>query len=573
MIPPKQNDTSLRERLLKLRRPKVSTRESQASFLANSIATQNFDSYESSRGTESGRSSIFGFLNSSFNTSSYNWIPVAILSAIVLFFVVIFSVYCYSRLNFASVKDLPDVANVPDPSDADSNFIAQLKIPLCSDTLSSKDASKRDNVDCFTSRSSVKPALKVIQELGQMFESRLIRYHCGGNEVNDLPPDPTIISLAEIKDHLYNQVGQLEKFKDVHKEVAGEDVTSSKAIHDAIRDAITLIKLNPKLRIGLIENRIVQEVAAFRVDAKFPVKWPAMCGLKRALIDALWKCVIVLVIILASTSCYYYLGIKKRRQSDEEVAFYELVEKALELLQSPDEPRSMPVLHIRDTLISVQERKNAKLMAVWEKVVSFVETTDSRVKIEIENIDGEVFRTWKWVSSSAPDGSSPSANVLRTGNIEWQGQAFSDQNPEMLSGSRRTPTRSNENFTAPTPFLKVRHMFDAEAAILSPSTWKNDVSEAILQKCSVHSENGTHGILHLVIDERDMAEGLVYMRCKDIKSASHVFSALHGWWCEKRLVSVRFLKEERYFSRFPEARVATEPLSVQGVAQIVDDQD
>jgi membrane protein Man1 len=294
--------------------------------------------------------------------------------------------------------------------------------------------------------------------------------------------------------------------------------------------------------------------------------------------DALLYTVVAAALLLASVAAYYFVDMNKKRATADEATFYELVEKALELIQSPDEPRSMPVLHIRDTLITPQERKNSKLMKIWDRVVNFVESSDSRVKVEIENIEGEPFKTWKWVSSSASDGSSPTSNgnnVLRTGDIEWQGQAFSDINAEVRSGPRQSPRTSTENFIAPTPFLKVRHMFDAEAALIKPLTWKANVGDAILQKCSVNDDNSSHGIMHMMIDERDMAEGLVYMRCKDIPSASRVFTALHGWWCEKRLVSVRFLKEERYYSRFPEARNVIEPLRPQhsDVQFLEDDED
>lgn len=75
-----------------------------------------------------------------------------------------------------------------------------------------------------------------------------------------------------------------------------------------------------------------------------------------------------------------------------------LVDKSLELLQSPDNPTGlMPILHIRDTLLTPVERKTAAKL--WAKAVKFIEEHESRIKVELVSIDGEEFRAWKWIGS------------------------------------------------------------------------------------------------------------------------------------------------------------------------------
>lgn len=77
-----------------------------------------------------------------------------------------------------------------------------------------------------------------------------------------------------------------------------------------------------------------------------------------------------------------------------------LVNEALELLQSPDNPKGlMPILHIRDTLLTPPERKTKKMTSLWNEAVKFIEEHESRVKVELVNIDGEDFRAWKWIGS------------------------------------------------------------------------------------------------------------------------------------------------------------------------------
>lgn len=69
----------------------------------------------------------------------------------------------------------------------------------------------------------------------------------------------------------------------------------------------------------------------------------------------------------------------------------------------------MPVIHIRDTLITSAERKSEKYRRIWSQVVKFIEKNESRVKVELEVIDGEDFKTWRWISLNT---SSPSASSL-----------------------------------------------------------------------------------------------------------------------------------------------------------------
>jgi len=130
----------------------------------------------------------------------------------------------------------------------------------------------------------------------------------------------------------------------------------------------------------------------------------------------------------------------------------------------------------------------------------------------------------------------------------WQGSAFSS-----LSKSVAAPT------VAPTSCLKVRHMFDRQAmASRNPgmsragntNAWVWQVKEEILQRCSV---GNSAQILHIAVDT-ESSEGCVYIKAKNTEEAAKVFTALHGQWYAGNLVTVKYMREERYHDRFPDSR-------------------
>lgn len=303
-----------------------------------------------------------------------------------------------------------------------------------------------------------------------------------------------------------------------------------------------------------------------------------------------WPISIAAVIVMIISAAYVYYRRTKKTAWEEQCLVFELVDKSIELLQSPDEPRSMPVLHIRDTLLSPSEKNSPKYRRIWSKVVNHVESSDSRVKVEFVKIDGEDFKTWKWIASN------PGANYLlndneldldgseseKIGGVEWQGQAFG--NPLGATGqssSARIPESNDlanesltvsspalkKGFEAPTRFLKIRNIFEKEAHFLDPN-WAKKIKNTILEKTAIYVEkkglSNSHDILHIEI-ENAPNEGLVYLKCASIAAATNAFHALHGWWCEKKLVSVKFLREDRYYQRFPHAKKANTPLTIESI--------
>lgn len=96
---------------------------------------------------------------------------------------------------------------------------------------------------------------------------------------------------------------------------------------------------------------------------------------------------------------YAFYRFYSGRKDDEKQRTYEFVHKALELIQSPETPASMPILHARDTLISPTDRKNPAITKAWNHAVKFIKENESRVAVELVNIDGDDFTCWKWIGS------------------------------------------------------------------------------------------------------------------------------------------------------------------------------
>ena len=124
---------------------------------------------------------------------------------------------------------------------------------------------------------------------------------------------------------------------------------------------------------------------------------------------------------------------------------------------------------------------------------------------------------------------------------KWQGSAFNSLNRNVASPA-----------FAPSSCLKVRHMFSKDM-VNSSGTWVKQVTEEILQRCSQAA------ICHIAVD-MESHEGCVYIKAVSNDDAAKVFKTLHGQWYRGNLVTAKYLRDERYFEKFPDARNHTHPM-------------
>jgi hypothetical protein len=135
-------------------------------------------------------------------------------------------------------------------------------------------------------------------------------------------------------------------------------------------------------------------------------------------------------------------------------------------------------------------------------------------------------------------------------NSAWQGDAFN---------------RSEKLVHSPTPCLKIRNMFDTNTIESDPLCTVR-IHNDILEKCCASRNPHTNkliiinnSILHISCDKKSK-EGCVYVKCSSNEAAGRAYQALNGTWYNGKLLTVKFLRNDRYLERFPESINATKPL-------------
>ncbi|XP_015711119.1 inner nuclear membrane protein Man1 isoform X3 [Coturnix japonica] len=264
------------------------------------------------------------------------------------------------------------------------------------------------------------------------------------------------------------------------------------------------------------------------------------CRFRRAFISVTHRLSIPLLGVAIVWGVLHYMKYRWAKEEEETKQMYDMVVKIIDVLRSHSEACSenkdlqpyMPILHVRDSVIPAQDRR--KMRKVWSRAVAFLAANESRVRTETRRIGGAEFLVWKWMQPSAA-----CDKVLVIPSKVWQGQAFH-------LDRRNSPPNSL------TPCLKIRNMFDPVMEI--GDHWHLAIQEAILEKCSDND-----GIVHIAVD-KNSREGCVYVKCLSPEYAGKAFKALHGSWFDGKLVTVKYLRLDRYHHRFPQALTCNTPL-------------
>uniref|UniRef100_A0A8C3RKT0 Inner nuclear membrane protein Man1 n=1 Tax=Chelydra serpentina TaxID=8475 RepID=A0A8C3RKT0_CHESE len=262
------------------------------------------------------------------------------------------------------------------------------------------------------------------------------------------------------------------------------------------------------------------------------------CRFRRAFIT-LFKFSLLMVIRMV-WGVLHYMKYRWTKEEEETRQMYDMVVKIIDVLRSHNEACQenkdlqpyMPIPHVCDSLIPPQDRK--KMKKVWNRAVDFLAANESRVRTETRRIGGADFLVWRWIQPSAA-----CDKILVIPSKVWQGQAFH-------LDRRNSPPNSL------TPCLKIRNMFDPVMEI--GDHWHLAIQEAILEKCSDND-----GIVHIAVD-KNSREGCVYVKCLSPEYAGKAFKALHGSWFDGKLVTVKYLRLDRYHHRFPQALTCNTPL-------------
>ena len=491
--------------------------------------------------------------------SKWNWISYAILFAGILFFAFIFSYYTYTRYFSAISAEEAELNALQKEFDLS---IHDLNIPGC----------PKNETTGLCSTNHIRPILLIIKEMKKIVDQRLTTYYCSsGDQAKENPYEYQVQWLrGQLERSIGNSVVEMELQSRAQKT---KPVNPGDLFLSIFANALDLLEHNSKWFMKPVgESGKFEKIV---IDPNYPKTLHPTCQVKLFMLKTVWYFVLLATGSGISFLAYFFYNRLRNQQLKEKELLFDLVEKSIELLQSPDEPQSLPILHIRDMLLNPQQRKTAYYLRIWDQVVNFIENSESRVKSALENIDGEDYKTWKWVATAA---NQPDSTVLKA-QMDWQSNIFSDDNTSTttvhqsaLSNDKTTrplntstPKKNNQttsvisssqlkDFVALTRFLKVRHMVDQETRE-SDRHWKLNVRNAIIQRCADQSDDGrTHGLQHIYIEDRNVADSLVYIKCDSIETASNAFKALHGFHGlksnDQEMVSVKFLKEERFVIKF-----------------------
>uniref|UniRef100_A0A8C2AN48 Inner nuclear membrane protein Man1 n=1 Tax=Cyprinus carpio TaxID=7962 RepID=A0A8C2AN48_CYPCA len=311
-------------------------------------------------------------------------------------------------------------------------------------------------------------------------------------------------------------------------------------------DASTYLKLQNEAYENLIETSLewvmkTKDVVGIRLigaDPAQPIEdvseisrlesiHPRMsffCRLRRAFFTVIHRVLFVLSGIGVVLGLVYYMKYRWRKEEEETRQMYDMVERIIDVMRSHNEAcqenkglqQYLPIPHVRDSLVQPQDRK--KMKKVWDRAVAFLSANESRIRTETQRIGG--------------------ADFMVMPSKVWQGQGnvfFINSPPNSL-----------------TPCLKIRNMFDPVMEV--GENWHLAIQEAILEKCSDND-----GIVHIAVD-KNSREGCVYVKCLSAEHSGKAFKALHGSWFDGKLVTVKYLRLDRYHQRFPQALGCNTPL-------------
>ncbi|XP_030638554.1 inner nuclear membrane protein Man1 [Chanos chanos] len=358
--------------------------------------------------------------------------------------------------------------------------------------------------------------------------------------------------LLHLHDHLANIAGEHDCGDHNHPSNRSLSITQAsnylklqnEAYEDFMMTALEwIIRTGQDVGIRLIgaipEEPVVDVSEISRLESTHP-RMSFVCRFRRAFFTVIHRVLLILAGIGIVWGLLSYMKYRWRREEEETRQMYDMVERIIDVLRSHSEACQenkdlqpyLPIPHVRDSLIQPQDRK--KMKNVWKRAVAFLSADESRVRTESQRIGGADFTVWRWLQpSTSCDKMSSSPSKV------WQGKAFP-------LDRRNSPPNSL------TPCLKIRNMFDPVMEV--GENWHLAIHEAILEKCSDND-----GIVHIAVD-KNSREGCVYVKCLSAEHSGKAFKALHGSWFDGKLVTVKYLRLDRYHQRFPQALNCNTPL-------------
>uniref|UniRef100_A0A3P8WDZ2 LEM domain containing 3 n=1 Tax=Cynoglossus semilaevis TaxID=244447 RepID=A0A3P8WDZ2_CYNSE len=253
--------------------------------------------------------------------------------------------------------------------------------------------------------------------------------------------------------------------------------------------------------IGQVPDDPVTDINEIsRLESTHP-NMPFVCRFRRAFLTGISRVFVFLVAVGLVWSVVFYIKYRWRREEEETRQMYDMVERIIgKELDSLSGDKTFSTCLFFSATLRTELSRNIKPSLSCDK------------------------------STSMP-------------SKVWQGKAFP-------LDRRNSPPNSL------TPCLKIRNMFDPIMEV--GENWDLAIQEAILEKCCDND-----GIVHIAVD-KNSKEGCVYVKCLSAEHSGKAFKALHGSWFDGKLVTVKYLRLDRYHQRFPQAQSCTTPMKASG---------
>lgn len=482
-----------------------------------------------------------------------SFVPCALLSTLVIFFVLVTVMY---------------LTMSPDLSQALDAKAATFK--LCQPTSSSQFEEPNDNfnrktINCIE-EVDLDAAFSLLKRLIPELHERIVHNRCKDSTA------AFAMSAREI----------------IHFVVEDRPHSVYNAMH-ALHNAEYLISMNPQWQVAHFADKyataelLINDVVILReaqtnylgsVNPRLPL--PCMLYKKMQAFFIIIGCLgitlaILYLIVFAYKKVMTHIRSRRDRLNNliEDITNV-LMQKAYDPDTAATEAASVVINHLRDKLIPAAERN--RMESTWNEAIRFFEQNESRVQFSVATRNGEDYRVMRWVDTSMPTSrqiSSASATgsltaspvaVSQTPSVPPMSFSTSSLYPRLNSAHSvpsgpSSPTtvkkwqspafdKTNKIKDPPTECLKVRQMFDKYEA--SNPNLKQTIQDAILEKMGQTT-------CHIYDIQLDKAMCCVYVRCATARDAGLVHDEINGWWFDSRLVSIKFLRLERFMARFPQS--------------------
>lgn len=453
------------------------------------------------------------------------FVPMLLVTSLIVFFMLIIFVY---------VTIAPDIENILSPSKT-------LYVPC-------NNHQEADASYACIEEHSLEASLNLLKIIAPEMQARAVAKRCG-DKVSKIS---NVMCVKDFWQYFSDNHPQsryvtdnshgLELMKDLHNVEYLVDRNKQWGIQNVDADG------EPISLDDVVERRAHQSECLAILKPKLPITCTIYTKIHTFCVIFGTLAVICFGVFVVRKFYNFVLQIKERRRQQIDHLIREicsiLMEKAIQDKENP----SIVVNHLRERII--EPSKRSELAWAWNEAIAYISQHDSRIHTGFENINGEDLKVISWTDDTK--------NLSATGSVQTTPQQtqqrFTNARfPQPLDG--RTPVtlkkwmgaafdKSNKIKDPPTNCLKIRQMFDKYEA-------NNPNLTTIIQDTILHKLRDKNCKIYDI--QLDLKTCCVYIKCASCADAGIVHAEINGWWLESGLVVVKFLKQDKYHQRFPNA--------------------